>query len=129
MIQKEKVIHFEYESKMPDIGLFKGVYLLKRETPKLRADYIRVKSALAGGNIPLLPAELQFIDTVAALNAYVSPCDQYGKALQNADGWIDEILDRNILFEIHVKLSEFHNSFYEKKDNEAKDALAGKPAG
>lgn len=124
-IEREKLILFGHQSKMPDVGKFTKRLILKRRTPRLDTAFITTKAALTGGLTPLTRGEMLLVDTIATLNVYVEPADQNGKPIQE-DSWIDNILDQEILFAIHDKWSEYQESFYPK--TEEKDDKKSEPA-
>ncbi|MGZ3772942.1 MAG: hypothetical protein ACXVCY_04150 [Pseudobdellovibrionaceae bacterium] len=114
-IETEKIIPFRFHSKMRDVGVYEGNFLVKRSTLKLDTSFIRTKAALTGNSLPVTREERILIDAIACCAVFIEPVDQYGKPLNNP-GWIDEILDREIVLALHAEWIDYQNSFYEQPD-------------
>lgn len=114
-IETEKVLHFQFHSKMHDVGIFKKSFILKRATPKLDTNFIRTKAALVGGEMPVTQGERLLIDAMAVLWTYFIPINDKG-APTGEENWIDDILDREIILALQQEYLDYQESFYQKKD-------------
>ena len=121
-IEREKVIQVKFTSKMTDVGEYSQAFLMKRKTVSLDVQVINAKSMLAQGLSPIARGESQFVDTIATISVYCVPLDKFGKPETTGD-WVDDILDQEILWQIHGKWLDYQKSFYppieEKKDEPA----------
>jgi hypothetical protein len=128
-IEREKILNFSFESKAQGMGTYKKMFKMMRRSPRLDAAFITTKAALTGGLVPLTRGEMQLIDTIATLNVYFEPVNTKGEST-NEDGWVDEIMDQDILFALHKEWVDYQNSFYppEPKESTGGQGDAPKPA-
>lgn len=114
-IEREKIINFKHESKMKDVGTFTKRLKIKRRSPRLDTAFVTTKAALTGGLAPLTRGEMLLIDAIATLNVYIEPVTDKGESLLDKgleEGWVDDILDQEIIFAIHKEWIDYQNSFY-----------------
>ena len=106
-----QIINFSFKSEAKDIGNFSKNLKILRRKPQLDTAYITTKAALTGGLAPLARHEIMLLDSIATLNVYVKPVDDHGNELDEP-GWVDDILDQEIIFAIQGKWIDYQNSFY-----------------
>lgn len=126
-VEREKIVQFKFESKMPDVGTYKQTFRFKRKRNSLDASVITVKAALTGGIPPINKGEANFIDTIAHLQVYVEPINERGDKIEG--DWIDEIFDQEILFAIFKDWLMYQDSFYPPEQRMVKneEAAGDKP--
>lgn len=110
-VEREKIIDYSYQSRMPDIGLYKKKFKLKRKSPKLDTAFVATKAALMGGNIPTSRGDALLVDAIATLSVYFEPLDD--KGVETFDNnWVDDLLDQEIMFDLYKKFMAYQDSFY-----------------
>jgi len=119
-VEREKIIHFKYQSKAKDVGSYEQSFVIKRRCPKLDLQFISTKAALTGGLTPITRSEMSIVDTIATLTVYFEQVDKHGKRSESAE-WIDDIVDPDILFALHKEWLDYQLSFYPevKQDGES----------
>lgn len=131
-IEREKIIQFKFESQAKDVGVYTKRLKIMRRTPRLDSAFITTKAALTGGLIPLTRGEMLVIDAIATLNVYVDVVNEQGKSLTQAggpeEGWVDNILDQDVLFAIHKEWADYQNSFYPEAPKTEGNSEAAAPA-
>lgn len=108
-MELHKDISFVFDSKVRDVGAFRSGFRLLRRTARRATMVVTTKSALTSGLTPVTPGDRQLVDTIATLTILVQKIDANGKMQQDA-GWIDDILDFEILYALHEKFLEWEDS-------------------
>lgn len=115
-IEQSKILHYSFDSKARGVGTYKKDFKILRRRPSLDTAFITTKAALTGGLTPLTRGEMLLVDAIATLNVYLIPIDKNGRDLPEdhpeRDGWVDDILDQAIIFDLHAKWIDYQNSFY-----------------
>lgn len=123
-IERSKIINYEFKSEMSDIGVYRKRLKLLRKRPSLQSAFTANKTALCGGIPPVTKFEMLMIDAMATVNVFCIPVDDQGNEYpvdhKERSGWMDDILDDEILLDLREKWIEYQNSFYpEPKKQEA----------
>jgi hypothetical protein len=120
-IEREMLLDYTFQSRMPDVGEYKRKFKLLRKRPKLDTAFVATKSALLGGQIPANRGDELLIDAISTLSVYFEPVDDSGVPSKERD-WVDNILDQEIIFDLYKKFIDYQESFY--KMSEGSDAQA-----
>lgn len=116
--ERDTVVTIEYESKMRDVGRFKGKFKLLRKTASIVSNIKATKAALLGGSFPVSQADALHFDVMATLTIAVFPVPN--PTPLNQGGWIDEILDPAIWYAIYDRWQAYQASFSEASDADGK---------
>lgn len=122
--ERETVVHFEFQSKMPDVGLFNAKLKLMRRTAHIVTEIKYAKAKMLAGLQAASNADNLHFDVMATLANAVAPVpDPF--PLQPA-AWINEIMDPAIWYAIYERWLEYQASFEQPK--EAKGGEPGQDA-
>jgi len=108
-MELQKDISFTFDSKVRDVGTYRGGFRLLRRTARRATLVVTTKSALTNGLPPVTPGDRQLVDTIATLTVLVQKIKSNGQPETDA-GWVDEILDFEILYALHEKYLEWEDS-------------------
>lgn len=108
-MELQKDISFTFDSKVRDVGTYRSAFRLLRRTARRATMVVTTKSALTSGLTPVTPSDRQLVDTIATLTILVQKIDAQGKPQADA-GWIDDILDFEVLYSLHEKYLEWEDS-------------------
>ena len=115
-IELHKIIHFDFDSQARDVGKYTKKLKILRRSPRFDAAFITTKAGLTGGLTPLTRGEMLLIDAIATLHVYIIPVNNKGEDLpiedSARDGWVDKIVDQDVLFALHKEWIDYQNSFY-----------------
>lgn len=121
-IERETVINFEHESEMPDIGLYRQAFRVKRKTSELIRDVANAKVDLAGGRVIVDPGDRFLLEVQANLSILCEPVLQPGE--KKDDEWLDNMVDPALQIALYNKVVEYQNSFYPRKPDAKKETTA-----
>jgi hypothetical protein len=104
--EREKVVPFEFDTELSDIGKLNFPLLLKRRTPEIDTRIAQAKAQLLGGLNATSPEDNLWMTAVATLSNAVEP-----QGLTDPN-WIENVLGcREAVFAVYNKWLEYQNSF------------------
>lgn len=114
MIERQREIVFEYQSKMKDIGFYRKSFILKRMTDGHFARIAYLKSQMTGGIPPIDQFESQYLNALAHLQVLCEPIPAPGEKVE--DTWLEDILDSTLKLSLFKRLMDYQMSFFEVPD-------------
>lgn len=114
-VEREKIIDFEFESGMRDVGVFKAKLVLKRRTAQLVTDIKYAKAKMLGGQRAASGGDELHFEVMATLANAVEPTPN--PTPLNPSGWVNEILDPAIWYAIFGQWQDYQDSFSAGPDN------------
>lgn len=110
-VEREKVVPFEFNSRMNDVGKISMTLLLKRRTASLVTEIKLARAKMLGGLPPADDADNLHFDVMATLANGVEPVPN--PTPMNRAGWFNEILDPACWYAIYDRWLDYQNSFSE----------------
>lgn len=122
-VEREKIVYFEFASKMLDVGVYKTKLKLRRRTAQLSTEIKMAKARMLGGFKAASLADDLHFDVMATLANGVEPVPN--PTPNDSTAWIEDILDPAIWYGLYDRWQEYQNSFLEAPKAEAGSAAGG----
>lgn len=109
IIEREKIVPFEFKSEMRDIGMWKASLKLLRKTPEVVTNIKLTRARMLGGLRPASNADDLHFDVMATLTNAVEPVPN--PYPMDPAAWINDVMDPAIWYAIYDRWQEYQASF------------------